>query len=148
MTNDSLDAQPNNWEIRDKKLDRLCKLAWERLPTEAKKVIVDNQFNISDTPEWNQYVKQALEQLQIKWNCARFNPNTHIIELSIEDCMGIPESVITGSFVHELAHAYQAATTPRNLDAIEEAGDSLPVQWGFSSEIEALKAKRDELNSK
>ncbi|MCX6013274.1 MAG: hypothetical protein NTV30_07690, partial [Chloroflexi bacterium] len=82
----------------------------------------------------------------IKWNLAKFSDSGTVI-FSEKDCAYATNEVIIGAFVHELGHLYQATITPGNYDLIESAGDNLPKQWGFFSEIEAHRLKSDELNS-
>lgn len=135
--------ESRNWDIRDIKVNELLKGAWERLPTKVKSKIIESNLRISDIPEWDNYIAGLLEQSHIRWNCARFNQDIGIVEISVRECQNIPDLVIIGAFVHEIAYAYQALITPRDFDAIEQAGDLLPVEWGFSMEIEALTAKRD-----
>lgn len=138
---------PVNWNINNDRIDRLFRLVWKRLPTTVKSALQSSDIHIQDTPEWDDFIKEALGQSRINWNCGRFNPDIGIIEISAKECEDIEDMVLIGAFAHEVAHAYQSLITPSDSDAIEKAGDTLPVAWGFSVEIKALDAKRDELNN-
>jgi hypothetical protein len=135
------------WRIQNKRINKICELAWKRLPNRIRKTINSNDIGVSDTKEWDCDIKAQLESANIKWNNSRFNPNRKLIEISIKESEIIPDAAAIGSFVHEIAHAYQSILTPRDFDLVEKAGDSLPVEWGFSLEILALEEIRKKKNS-
>jgi len=134
------------WRLKNSRIKQLCKLTWDKLPMDVKPVVSKGLTQISDVIEWSGYIRESLDSLGVRWNPAKFN-DWGTITFSEKDCINLPDEIIVGAFVHELAHFYQSILTPGNTCLIENAGDVLPKIWGFRLEIEALSKKRDELNS-
>lgn len=129
--------------IDDPRLTRICKAAWERLPEAVRAALEQAKLKIADTPEWKDNMKGTLAAAGIKWNPAHFEQNGFFIEICKSECDSVSDSVVTGAFAHEMGHAYQEHITPGNCVKVENAGDTLPVEWSFSEEIEALIQERD-----
>ncbi len=99
---------------------------------------------VSDVQQWSPTDKQVLANGNIRRNLAWYSSGERQIRVCIEDCDVASDEAIVGAFVHEIAHAYQERLTPSIVDAgkCNEAGDLLPVGWGFCKEIQALKEYR------
>jgi hypothetical protein len=134
------------FNITDVRLYRTALGVWEKLPLGVKTVLLNTVESISEVPEWDTNTKQTLKNLGIAKNYAKWQqpgaaPKGEI-KISSSDCATVSNEIVAGSLMHELGHAYQTAETPRDVDAIENAGDTLPTQWGFTKEIEALQKQR------
>lgn len=96
-------------------------------------------YVISEVEQWDEATKDSLQMLGIKKGYGRWRTSTREIRLCKPDCDSTSDEVAIVVLAHELAHAYQTAKSPNDADAIEEAGDKLPRQWGFEREIVAKK---------
>lgn len=133
--------------IADTRLYKVVISTWQKLPSEIRAVLL-NKINISEIPEWDAHTKQMLRNLGIKSSCAKWHQFGRTqpgeVQFAKSDCASLSDEVLVGTFVHELGHAYQTAITPDDIDAIEKAGDQLPISWGFRKEIEALQRQREQ----
>lgn len=134
--------------IADTRLYKVVISTWQKLPSEIRLILLNRINSISEIQEWDDYTKQILRRLGIKSNCARWHQfsRTHPgeIQFAASDCASLSDEVLAGAFLHELGHAYQTAITPDDIDAIEKAGDVLPLSWGFRKEMEALQKQRQQ----
>jgi hypothetical protein len=118
--------------IEDQRIRKITTQTWNRLPTNV-------------IPEWSELDKENLNPGIInaaKWFPILPFPARGILHLSISDCNKLPDAVIAGALARELAHAYQSTHTPFDTDAIEKAGSTLPIKWGFKKEIDALLSQK------
>jgi hypothetical protein len=133
------------WNLSDSGLEKLLKYSWDRLPDNVKAAAAKQIQRVSELDEAtpDSQPKPASKSGPADWCPAIFNPAARQICLSNNDCRGLSDEVIVGAFVHAVSHAYQTQNTPRNFDAIEYAGDSLPCRIGFARESAALILERD-----
>lgn len=137
--------EPPTLDIKDAKLRKITFKTWIRLRRDVKAKLRDNIVRIREVPKWDKLTQQALTQLGILRNPAKWQQGGEI-QISKTDCAGLSDKAISGAIAHEFAHAYQSTLNPDDIDAIERAGDELPkTKWGFKKEIKAL---RDELSDK
>jgi hypothetical protein len=124
----NLPANQITCEIKNLRIDRLCKQAWCRLP-DSVRLSASKQINhIYDVEDWNaETQKQLTENSRRLWSAAKFNWTLGEICISQKDSQNIPDGVITGAFIHEVAHAFQSHITPNNIDAIEYLGTLFPA---------------------
>lgn len=142
-----IDIPPLN--IGDTRLRKVVISTWRKLPSDIRTVLLNKVSNIVQILEWDDYTKKMLRELGIRSNCARWQQSGREqpgeVKFATSDCATLSEEVLAGAFLHELGHAYQSAITPDDIDAIEKAGDTLPLSWGFKTEIEALKKQREQI---
>jgi len=133
-------------DIVDKRLRGIIATTWHRLSKDVRAVLLNVIVGISELPEWGNMIKQSLDDMNIRRNCSNWNQFGKLlkgeVQFSKKDYDGISDDVLVGSFLHELGHAYQTAITPCDVNAINKAGDRLPISWEFRQEIEAVIRQR------
>lgn len=145
--NKELNIGQLNWDIKQNRLDRLCKKAWQRLPEVVKSAASYRLRTVYDVDEWSEQNKRQLTvNGELLWSAAKFSPTFGEICISQKDCQNVSDDVIVGAFIHEVAHAFQTQITASNLDAIEYAGDALPAGWCFAKELAAMILERAKRN--
>ena len=131
--------------IDDQRIRKITTQTWARLPTNVKRGLQATVMNIQGIPEWsdldNESVKPGIINAA-KWFPILPFPARGILHLSISDCNKLPDAVIAGALARELALAYQSTHTPFDTDAIDKAGSTLPLKWGFKKEIDALLSQK------
>lgn len=125
--------------LRNRRLVRLWEDTWQRLPDEAKTVLSQIMYAVSEVEQWDEATKDSLQTLGIERGYGRWRTLTREIQLCKQDCDSTSDDVVIGVLAHELAHAYQTARTPNDSLAIEEAASKLPREWGFDREIIAAQ---------
>ncbi len=129
------------FNIADPRIKKITVDTWRRLPDNVKKGLQSTVMNVHSTPEWSALDREVFKQTKI--NAARWfpilpYPARGIIHISLADCQELSDPVIMGAIAHEFAYAYQSTRTPFDAEAINKAGDALPLKWGFKKEIKAL----------
>jgi hypothetical protein len=134
-----LTVEPPALDIKDAKLHKITVKTWIRLRRDIKLKLQDVITQIREVYQWDNLTKQDLMLSAIKRNPAKWQQWGEI-QISKIDCIGLSDKAISGAIAHEFGHVYQAILTPNNIDAIERAGDQLPLtKWGFKKEIQALR---------
>ncbi|MGD0854522.1 MAG: hypothetical protein ABSA18_01780 [Dehalococcoidia bacterium] len=131
--------------IEDQRIRKITNQTWARLPTHVKRGLQATVMNIQGIPEWSELDIEIIKPGIInaaKWFPILPFPARGILHLSISDCNKLPDAVIAGALARELALAYQSTHTPFDTDAIDKAGRTLPLKWGFKKEIDALLSQK------
>ena len=133
-------------DIVDQRLRRIVVTTWHRLSSDDRAVLLNVIVGISELSEWGNIIKQSLDDMNIRRNCSNWNQISSLpkgeVQFSKKDYDGISDDVLVGSFLHELGHAYQTAITLCDVNTINEAGDRLPISWGFRQEVEVVIKQR------
>jgi hypothetical protein len=118
--------------ISDARLKKIAVQTWQRLPNHVKRGLQSTVMNILEVPEWGEldmdYFKDS-EARAARWFTILPLPARGIIHLSESDCRNLQDQAIIEALAHELGMAYQSTRTPFDSNAIEKAGDELPVKW-------------------
>ena len=121
--------------IGNARLKKIAVQTWHRLPNHVKRGLQTTIMNILDVPDWSEldieYFKDS-EVRAARWYTILPLPTRGIIHISESDCSKLADSVIVEALAHELALAYQSTRTPFDINAIEKAGNELPIKWKFN----------------
>ncbi|MCX6008366.1 MAG: hypothetical protein NTZ34_14070 [Chloroflexi bacterium] len=120
--------------ISDPRLKKLADKTWYRLPNGAKKALQSTIMNIQEVPEWSDLdavYHQDIAGAAAKWFPLLPLPARGLIHISNAACKNLSDQAIVFSLVHALVLAYQSTRTPFDTNAIEKAGQELPLKWKF-----------------
>lgn len=121
--------------IEDERFQRILFEVWNRLPVHVKNTLAKNVKAIAESSDNHDMKRYAC------WNTS--GPVTDgVVLIYSKDCQSLSDESIAGCFVHELGHAYKTVDDPNDLNAIEKAGDEMPIKWGFDKEISSIKRQR------
>ncbi|MGA2158776.1 MAG: hypothetical protein WB588_09190 [Dehalococcoidia bacterium] len=140
-----LSSKQPPFNVTDPRIKKITLDTWKRLPNGVKRGLQKTVMNIQSIPEWSALDREGFKTAKItaaRWFCILPYPARGVIHISAKDCEGLPVPLITGALAHEFAHAYQSTRTPFDAEAIDRAGDELPLKWGFKKEIAALADQR------
>ncbi len=132
--------------IEDARLMKITTTVWYKLPNSVKRALQGTILNIQEVPEWSQLDKEGFKPYKKKvcnWSTILPLPARGLIHISKSDCQGLPDNVIAGAIAHEFALAYQMTHTPFDAEAIDKAGDSLPLKWNFKKETSEFNTQRE-----
>jgi len=121
--------------ISDARLKKIAVQTWNRLPNNVKRGLQSTVMNILEVPEWGELDLEYFKDSEVKaarWFTILPLPTRGIIHISESDCRKLPDRAIMEALAHELGLAYQSTRTPFDINAIEKAGDELPVIWKFN----------------
>ncbi|MGA2368500.1 MAG: hypothetical protein ABSF74_08025 [Dehalococcoidia bacterium] len=139
-----LNSRQPLFNIAVPRINKITQDTWNKLPNNVKRGLQKTVMNVQSIPEWSALDMESLKLAKIKaarWFPILPFPARGIIHISAKDCEGLPSPVITGTLAHEFALAYQSTRTPFDSEAVNRAGEELPIKWGFKKEIAALKAQ-------
>jgi len=120
--------------ISDARLKKIAAQTWQRLPNNVKRGLQSTVMNIQEVPEWSDLDVEYFQDSEVKaarWYTILPLPTRGIVHVSESDCRNLQDQAIAEALAHELAMAYQSTRTPFDSNAIEKAGDELPVKWKF-----------------
>jgi hypothetical protein len=140
-----LNSRQPPFNIADPRIKKIALDTWKRLPNNVKRGLQKTVMNVQSIPEWSALDREGFKPAKItaaRWFPILPYPARGIIHISAGDCQGLAASVITGTLAHEFAQAYQSTRTPFDSEAINRAGDELPLKWGFKKEIKELIDQR------
>ena len=120
--------------VSDPRLRKLTDETWNRLPNGVKKALQNTIMSIQEVPEWSdldEVYHQNAGGDAAKWFTILPLPARGLIHISNIDCKNLSDQAIVFSLAHALVLAYQSTRTPFDTNAIEKAGDELPLKWKF-----------------
>ncbi len=140
-----LNSRQPPFNITDPRIKKITLDTWKKLPNNVKRGLQKTIMNVQSIPEWSALDREGFKPVKI--NVARWfpilpYPARGIIHISAMDCRGLSNPVIAGALAHEFALAYQSTRTPFDSEAINKAGEGLPLKWGFKKEVTALTDQR------
>jgi hypothetical protein len=123
--------------IGDVRLKKIAVRTWHRLPNHVKRGLQSTVMNIQEVPEWSELDLEYFQDSGVRaarWTAILPLPARGIIHISESDCLKLQDQSIIEAMAHELGIAYQSTRTPFDSNAIEKAGNELPVKWNFKSQ--------------
>lgn len=122
--------------ISDVRLKKIAVQTWQRLPNHVKRGLQSTVMYIQETPEWSELDLEYFQSSGVRaarWTTILPLPARGIIHISESDCRNLQDQVIMAALAQKLGMAYQSTRTPFDSNAIEKAGEELPVKWKFKS---------------
>ncbi|MHB8084605.1 MAG: hypothetical protein ACYDHZ_02125 [Dehalococcoidia bacterium] len=140
-----LSSKQPPFNVTDLHIKKITVDTWKRLPNHVKRGLQKTVMSVQSISEWSPLDREGFKPLKInvaRWSPVLPFPARGIIHISINDSKCLSDLEITGALSHEFALAYQSTRTPFDIEAINGAGDALPLRWGFKKEIQALTDQR------
>jgi len=122
--------------ISDSRLKKIVVQTWHRLPNHVKRGLQSTVMNIQEVQEWSELDMAYFRNSEVnaaRWTTILPLPARGILHVSGSDCLKMQTPAIIEALAHELAIAYQSTRTPFDSNAIDKAGNELPLKWKFKS---------------